>query len=109
MCLQLQPCSPTEPEKNLPLIHHNHTISIHLQALLRPYMRATLETLGAAVTRFTRRNLRLLYDVLDTMAEAMGDVVCDPQVCRCLQSSCRQPRCMWWKLCGILHVHAHLR
>ncbi|KAG1677077.1 hypothetical protein FOA52_001247 [Chlamydomonas sp. UWO 241] len=50
------------------------------ESLLHLYLRPILETLGAAVSRFSRRNLRLLYDVLDTLADAMGPQVSDPQL-----------------------------
>jgi hypothetical protein len=39
-----------------------------------------LEMTGIAVQRFTRRNLRLLYDLVDTMGEAMGPQMSEPEL-----------------------------
>ena len=39
-----------------------------------------LSALGSASLRLSRRNLRVLYDVLDTLSEAMGDAMAAPEL-----------------------------
>mmetsp|Transcript_21721 Transcript_21721/g.47478 ORF Transcript_21721/g.47478 Transcript_21721/m.47478 type:complete len:916 (+) Transcript_21721:105-2852(+) len=46
--------------------------------LLEPFLKPILETLGMAGARYTRRNLRLVYDALGTLAEAVGKRIADP-------------------------------
>lgn len=47
---------------------------------LHPYLKPILETLGNALTHFSRRNMRLLYDVLDQLVEAAGPSMGEPHL-----------------------------
>ena len=44
------------------------------------WLQPILGALGSASVRLSRRNLRVLYDVLDTLSEAMGDAMAAPEL-----------------------------
>jgi hypothetical protein len=44
------------------------------------WMQAILETLGTASASFSRRNLRLMFDVLTTLSEAVGRAMTSPDL-----------------------------
>ena len=43
-------------------------------------LQAILTALGEALTHYTRKNLRMLYDALSTLADALGSAMSDPQL-----------------------------
>ena len=43
-------------------------------------MQAILQTLGQAGVRYTRKNLRILYDALSTLADAVGRALAEPSM-----------------------------
>ena len=45
-------------------------------------LQAIVETLAMACTRYGRKNLRILYDALSTLAELMGSELAEPSLLR---------------------------
>ncbi|GAX84819.1 hypothetical protein CEUSTIGMA_g12240.t1 [Chlamydomonas eustigma] len=58
----------------------DHTMSDDKTELLHPFLQTILGTLGAASASFSRRNMRLLFDVLTTLSEAVGRAMASPDL-----------------------------
>ena len=89
---------------------------------LRVHLPAILATLGAALAAYTRKNLRILYDAVSTLADAVGSALAEARLhylfccqfnvkicCPIMQSYCLpcsaavDPRSLWhntsWPAC----------
>eukprot|EP00884_Botryococcus_braunii_P019984 jgi/Botrbrau1/666/Bobra.0161s0050.1 len=53
---------------------------------LRPRLPLIIETLAKASTVYTRRNLRMLYDAISTLADTVGPSLADPNLLRVLMT-----------------------
>ena len=64
--------------------------------VLVPRLPAILDTLAGAVPVYSRRNLRLLYDSLSTLADAVGPALAEPAALRAIMP----PLVLKWQALG---------
>ncbi len=59
---------------------------------LLPRLPAILKTVAAALSMYGRKNLRILYDAISTLADAVGNALAEvilPEICISLSNFCR--------------------